>query len=249
MKCLSLISISLFLFERDINVTNNLLLESIQKTKKPQSSDRQDFLTLVENIKPEVADNGSFIEKALIAKLKAGNTSSFTGLFIAYYNDIVLFAFRFVKDIDSSEEIVQDSFVKLWEERESMNITVSVKAYLLKTVRNKCIDFLRHKKIQQKHNDIVLKAPTQVEYDTDHYLLYSELEEQIEAVLKKLPQEVSDTFRMNRYKGLKYHEIAQLLNVSVRTIEVRIGKALHQLRYHLKEYFPVIIMISLSAFF
>ena len=92
----------------------------------------------------------------------------------------------------------------------------------------------------QTHNNFVKESSPQFKYDTDSYILYSELQEQIEAALEKLPEEISEVFRMNRNKGLKYHEIADILDVSVRTIEVRIGKALHMLRNHLKEYFVII---------
>lgn len=80
-------------------------------------------------------------------------------------------------------------------------------------------------------------------YDTDNYILSSELHEQIETALAKLPEELSEVYKMNRNRGLKYHEIAALQGVSVRTIEVRIGKALHMLRNYLKEYFVVVIFL------
>jgi len=181
------------------------------------------------------------VEKVLISKLKDSDHSAFSYIFNAFYKDLVIFASRFTHDLNIAEEIVQDTFVKLWEEHESIKVTVSLKAYLLKIVQNKCIDWYRHKKIMQTHNNIVMENSPQLIYDTDSYILHSELQEQIEAVLGILPEEISEVFRMNRNKGLRYHEIADLLGVSVRTIEVRIGKALHMLRNHLKEYFIVII--------
>jgi len=179
------------------------------------------------------------IEKILVSKIKTGDYTAFECIFNAYYRDLVMFASKFTHDISTAEEIVQDIFVKLWEDHESIKVNSSFKSYLLKTVQNKCIDWYRHRKIIQKHYESVMSGSSQLTYDTDSYLLYSELQEQIDDALGKLPEEISEVFRMNRYQGLKYHEISDLLGVSVRTIEVRIGKALHMLRNILQEYFPI----------
>jgi RNA polymerase sigma-70 factor (ECF subfamily) len=212
----------------------------INRKKTPPSSYREDFLPLVNNSKTKVANHVTLVEKVLISKLKVADKSAFSTVFTAYYKDLVMFASRFTHDLNNAEEIVQDTFVRLWEEHESLKVSTSLKSYLLKMVQNKCIDWYRHKKIMQTHNDFVKEGSPQFDYDTDSYILHSEMQEQIEAALKMLPEAISEVFRMSRYKGLKYHEIADLLGVSVRTIEVRIGKALHMLRDHLKEYFFII---------
>jgi RNA polymerase sigma-70 factor, ECF subfamily len=206
------------------------------KKKKPQSSCLQDLLPLGLGSEVKVKRSLSLVEKALLSRLKDGDTSAFTVIFSGYYKDLVMFATRFTHNINDAEEIIQDIFVKFWEEHESVNIAVSLKSFLLKTVQNKCIDWLRHNKVARIHNDYIVSGSTQIEYDADNYMLFSELQEQIDASLARLPEEISEAFRMNRYKGLKYHEIAKLTGVSVRTVEVRIGKALNMLRNYLKEY-------------
>lgn len=185
----------------------------------------------------------SLVEKVLISKLQVGDSNAFSTIFNTYYPDLVIFASRFTHDLNDSEEIVQDTFVTLWTERESLKINKSLKSYLLKTVQNKCIDWYRHKKVIKDHVDSMTKDPPLLTLDTDSYLLYSELNEQIESALDKLPDEFAEAFRMNRYRGLKYHEIANILGVSVRTIEVRIGKALFLLRKYLNDYFIVFIAL------
>ena len=177
------------------------------------------------------------IEKALISRLISGDYSAFSSIFNAYYKDLVLFAARFTNDVSNAEEIVQDTFVWLWEKHEYIKVNTSLKSYLLKSVQNKCIDWYRHRKIMQAHNDFVTMSSSLAECNTDKYILHSELQEQIEIMLEKLPEEIAGTFRMNRLKGLKYKEIAEKLNVSERTVEVRIGKALQFLRDNLKDYF------------
>ncbi len=215
----------------------------LDRKKGPRPPYLQDFLHLGYKCKTKVANPVSLVEKLLISRLKNGDYPAFSSIFTAYYQDLVIFAARFTYDLNNAEDIVQDTFVRLWEERQFIKVTVSLKSYLLKTVQNKCIDWYRHKKIMKTHIDSVMGNSPQLIYDTDSYILHSELQEQIEAALGKLPEEISETFLMNRSKGLKYHEIADLLGVSVRTIEVRIGKALHMLRDNLKEFFPVILGI------
>ena len=205
----------------------------------------QDFIPLKSKGKNKLVNSAFLIEKVLIARIKTGDYPAFSCIFTAYYRDLVMFASKFVHDINTAEEIVQETFVKLWEEHESIKINTSLKSYLLKTVQNKCIDWYRHKKIIQKHDSYVLETSPGLIYDTDSYILHSELQEQIERALSQLPDEISEVFRLNRYQGLKYHEIADLFGVSVRTIEVRIGKALHMLRNHLIEYFTLIAGIIL----
>lgn len=213
----------------------------LNKKKMSQLPFRHDCLSLVEKGKKIVANPVTLVEKVLISKLKIGDSSAFSNIFTAYYRDLVIFAARFTNDLNNAEEIVQDTFVRLWEEHESVNISISIKSYLLKMVQNKCIDWYRHKKIMQTHNNFIMETSPQFEYDTDSYILQSELRDQIEIALDKLPIEISKAFRMSRSKGLKYHEIAEILGVSVRTIEVRIGRALQMLRDHFKEYFVIII--------
>lgn len=176
------------------------------------------------------------IEKVLVSKLKKGNKNAFSVIFITYYKDLVLFAATFTHEYDSAEEIVQDTFTHIWEEHDSVNIDISIKSYLLKAVRNKCIDWLRHKKVMQNYIQDALTDSVYYECNTDNYLINSEIEGLIKIALEKLSPEISMVYRMHRFEGLRYQEIAEKLNVSVRTIETRIGKALCSLRDVLHDY-------------
>jgi RNA polymerase sigma-70 factor (ECF subfamily) len=216
----------------------HFLVKKDLKEEKVASSAREYLLPLAYKIKGKVMKtNKVVVEEALVSKLKMGDYSAFNFIFSAFYKDMVLFALRFTYSRDNAEEIVQDTFVKLWEEREGITITVSLKAYLIKLIQNRCIDLYRHRKVVIAHNDYVHDYTQCYEYNTENYLLYSELKNHIEKALGLLPDEVSETFKMNRYEGLKYKEIAEIKGVSIRTVEVRIGKALHLLRNYLSEYF------------
>lgn len=182
-------------------------------------------------------------ERVLLEKLKESDQTAFSSIFSVYYSDLVMFATNFTKDLAISEEIVQNVFVKFWEDREIITINTSLKSFLLRTVQNRCIDWLRHLKIRDKYSADILDNSMLYENDVENYVFASELEHQIEKALSQFPEEISNAFRLNRYDGLKYHEIAEKMNVSVRTIEVRIGKALHLLREHLKDF-----LITLAIF-
>jgi len=228
-------------------MTNNTL---VLRTKKKATLDKRwgDFVPLVDNCKTKVKNPVTLVENVLISKLKLGDRFAFSNIFSAYYQDLVMFAARFTRDLNCAEEIVQDTFLRLWEKHETIEIDTSLKSFLLKIVQNKCIDWCRHKKILQIHNNFILENSQYFEYDTDSYVLCSELHKLIENALGKLPASISEAYRLNRDKGLKYHEIAVLQDVSVRTIEVRIGKALHMLRNHLKDYLVFIIGILLQLY-
>jgi RNA polymerase sigma-70 factor (ECF subfamily) len=182
-------------------------------------------------------------EHNLLEKLRNDDTYAFSYIFTAYYANLKKFVFTFTKDPDTSEEIVQDVFLKLWENRGSLMIHSSLRSYLLKSAQNSSLDWLRHRKIMEQHVHDVLDHGILLENDTENYIFLSELEVMINKALSELPVEVFESFRMNRFDGLKYNEIATKLNVSVRTIEVRIGKALAFLRNKLRDYMVVLSMI------
>ncbi|NJK94614.1 MAG: RNA polymerase sigma-70 factor [Bacteroidales bacterium] len=174
-------------------------------------------------------------EKQLLENLQQGDKKAFSFLFSKYYKDLVYFAVTFTKDPDAAEEIVQDVFVKFWENRHFIHIAVSLKSYLLKATQNKCLDWLKHMRVKNQFKEVAPYISLLSENNTDHYLLYSELQANLDKALNTLPPEVEEAFRLNRFAGLKYHEIADKQQVSLRTVEVRISKALQMLREALKD--------------
>jgi RNA polymerase sigma-70 factor (ECF subfamily) len=184
-----------------------------------------------------MAGKSLIIEQLLITKLKSGDKESFSAVFSLYYKDLVLFAYSIVKDVTTAEEIAQETFIKLWSERETLEIKVSLKSFLLKSVQNKCIDIIRHRKIVDNYTEYYLLHLPPENNSTDSYILRSEMEESIARAVAKMPGKIKESFLLNREQGLKYREIADKLQVSVRTVEVRISKALELLRNDLMEFF------------
>ncbi|MBA7586738.1 hypothetical protein ES708_28743 [subsurface metagenome] len=151
-----------------------------------------------------------------------------------------MYAKEFTEDLDTAEEIVQGFFVKFWTEREQIRITSSIKAYLVKSVRNKCLDFLKHRKIMYKHNKEIQKEPPDIVDEGEEVIMTYELKEKIENSINALHGNCREIFKMSRYEGKKYREIAGELGISVKTVEAQIGKALKKLREELNDFLTIL---------
>ena len=185
-------------------------------------------------------------DNSLIQRMLGGDETAFSIIFKTYYVDLVLFAVTFVRDKQAAEEIAQDVFIRLWENRECVIITSSLRSFLLKSIQNRCIDTIRHLKIVDNYQSKLQNHPLLLENDTENYVLYSELEDDLKKALGKLPEDISKIFLLNRFEGFTYAEIASQLDISVRMVEVRMGKALSLLKQYLKDYLiTILIMVTI----
>lgn len=186
----------------------------------------------------------STLELHLIERLRNNDKSAFTMIFSTYYKDLVIFSYSFTRNQNASEEIVQDIFLKLWEQRYSIAIQTSLKSYLLKSAQHLSLDWLRHQKVKTNYATMLLEHPVLSENDTENYILYTELQEKLADALTKIPEAYAEAFRMNRFESLNYQDIAKKIGVSVRTIEVRISKALILLKKELTDFIlPLLIIV------
>lgn len=183
-------------------------------------------------------------EYFVMSALRQDSKEAFSLLFQTYYTDLVLFCGNFVKDKDSCEDIVQSIFLKLWNDRKNIQIEISLKSYLLKAVRNSCLDEFRHIEIVRQY-ETEYGSSVLDNYDTENYILYSDLYTHLSRALEKIPDLYKEAFVLNRFEGLKYREIAEKLNVSERTVEVRVSKTLDLLRKQLKDFFVFLISIGI----
>lgn len=180
-------------------------------------------------------------EKILLEKIKEGDKSSYAILFDRYYRDLVTFSFGLVKSLTAAEEIAQEVFIRLWEDRHSLQIEKSLKSFLLKSVQNRSLNWLQHNKVVAEYELYVKKYFVLSDNETEKYILHSELQGKLTEALEKIPKEYADAFCKNRFENHSYVEIAQACGVSVRTIEVRISKALKLLREELRDFLLLLI--------
>ena len=139
--------------------------------------------------------------------------------------------------MDTAEDIVQEFFYNFWKNRESFSPKLSLNAYLYQSIRNNALHYLEHLSVRQQYAHSVssgTKDEMPAEQSTD--IEMKDLEKVIEKTLQKMPQRCSVIFRMNRFEGKKYREIAEILSISVKTVEADMGKALEIFRKTLKEF-------------
>jgi RNA polymerase sigma-70 factor (ECF subfamily) len=173
-----------------------------------------------------------------------GNHAAFEKVFKMYFKELHAYAFLFLKNPAAASETVQQVFYKIWEKKESITVQVSVKAYLYKSVYNECMLLLKKQKrmdafkiytLYRDKNTVAAGAAEKIENN--------ELELKLHAALDQLPEQCRIIFQLNRFEGMKYREIATVLNLSLRTVENQMGKALKRLRTSLAEYLPLLIFL------
>lgn len=164
---------------------------------------------------------------------------SFETIFREYYQMLCSYAYRFVNDTDTAEEIVQELFYKLWEKRAELQVTSSLKSYLFSAVHNRCLKFIEHRNVETKYRNYYLLHGSEIDSEQQNSSNVRELQGIIERTLDSLPERCSKIFRLNRFEGLKYNEIAVKLSISVKTVEANMGKALKLLRRNLKNYVEI----------
>lgn len=175
-------------------------------------------------------------ESELLEAFSNGDNAAFEKLFKAYYEPACRYVIRIIRDSDTTEEIVQATFVNLWEKRDLIRSDISFKSYVFRAAYNTALNYIKHRKVvssyvAKKQDRIVELQQNFVSHQPDF-----ELQKRIKDALNDLPPQCQRVFRLSREEGLKYHEIADELGISKKTVEVHMGKALKLLRASLKDY-------------
>jgi RNA polymerase sigma-70 factor, ECF subfamily len=166
-------------------------------------------------------------------------------LFKGNFKDLCYFAIQYVKDSDIAKDIVQEVFFILWQKKESIDLSKSVKSYLTLAVRNKCLNYIRDHK---KFSDPILESEDQYfksDYKQGDRLIEDELRKKISSSIEELPPKCREVFLLSRYENLKYQEIADRLHISVKTVETQMSKALQHLRIRLAEFIMFLLFMAI----
>lgn len=167
----------------------------------------------------------------------------FEALFRDNFKGLTYFAIEYVKDQDIAREIVQDAFAGLWEKRESIDTGKSPKSYLGSTVKNRCLNYLRdHKKFDRSILEFEGLHEGNEYIEQDH-LVTNELKQKIESAMDSLPAKCREVFLKNRSENKKYQDIADEMQISVKTVEAQMSKALKIMREKLAEYVSILLLI------
>lgn len=166
---------------------------------------------------------------------------AFRILFYDFFAPLCVFAHRYLEEMETCEDIVQETFYRIWKNRKDLDIQISTRNFLITSVRNACLDLIRKQEIEKRWIEKRLEKDTEEEYE-DLYTT-QELESLLNQALDKLPEQIASTFRMNRFDGKTYVEIAEEKQISVKTVEAYMTRALKFLRIELKDYLPILLIL------
>jgi len=178
-------------------------------------------------------------ERALQERIRGGDEAAFDTIFRDNYAHLVRMAESVVRERALAEEIAQDVMLELWRRRESIEVEQSFRAYLLRSTRNRALNHVRHQRIVQREATIAAAvAESARAQSAEDEMLGSELERAVHQAIASLPEKAREVFQLSRDRGLKYSEIAVVLDISVKTVEKRMGQALAELRDRLAQWIP-----------
>lgn len=187
-------------------------------------------------------------DELLIKQIQSGDREALKEIFLNYYSVLTRFAYYYVNSQAIAEDIVQDVFASIWEERRTWSPERTIRVYLYIMVKNRCLDFLKHKRVEDKYNEDWVHQSGTHSSNTD---VFSERqrEEQLNKVVKQaietLPERAKMIYKLNRQDGLTYSEIADLLDVSEKTVESQMSRSLKKLRDKLKPYLSLLLLSTL----
>ena len=177
----------------------------------------------------------------LIPLLLSGDEATFEKVYKHFIRPLHLYAISILRDEDTAKGMVQNVFMRLWERKERLNFSGSIKAYLYGAVYNECLNNLRHQKVKVNHQQHVLYM-TKDKVDESAGMELLDLKEKLQQALNDLPEKCRTVFQLSRFEDLKYQEIADELGISIKTVENQMGKALRILRTKLVDFLVLILL-------
>ncbi|MBN2669036.1 MAG: RNA polymerase sigma-70 factor [Bacteroidales bacterium] len=170
---------------------------------------------------------------------------AYEALFNQYYKMLVSFARSFVFDEDAAQEVVQNVFINLWHKRDAVSHDTSLKSYLYTSVRNRSLNYLRDN--GKYRSEFLDEEITQAFEDQVLPMELNDLQSDIDKAMDLLPDKCREVFELSRFEGKKYQEIAEVLGISIKTVENQISKALKILREALKNHLSLLIFLTLGV--
>ena len=189
---------------------------------------------------------------AVIKGLILGDEETYISLFREYYVPLCAYSRRYVGRKDVAEEIVSDTFLKIWENRASIQINTSIKSYLFQAVYNNSLYYLRKLKNEAILEDYFSNTASEnIAFSTladetpEESLVMDDINTRIEEAVAQLPDQQQKAFRLKRFDGRKNAEVAKIMGISVKTVEMHLAKATLTLRKNLKDYLPSFLLFLL----
>jgi len=184
----------------------------------------------------------------VVRRLISGDEQSFEKVYRYFYPRLMYFAKQYIYDIEASKNIVQDVFTELWDRRNTLKDETNLNAWLFTVTKNKSLKIISHLKSQKNYDSYFKARQLDVNYIAlnDFYtsnFVFEELQAQINTALEKLSPACRKVFEMSRFEDRKNREIAEELNLSIKTVEAHISKALRSFKADLKDYLPLFYIL------
>jgi len=187
-----------------------------------------------------------FQDEQIALRLSKRDEAAFEQVFKTHYKNLHAYAFTMLKDRDEAEEMVQQVFFKLWERSEHLSFSGPIAAYLYRAVHNERLNFIKHQKVKAGHQLHVAYSMKNNSEQASPKMIRKELENKFREALNELPEQCRTVFQLSRFEDMKYKEIADKLDISVKTVENHMGKALKLLRTKLVDFLPLLLILLLK---
>jgi len=171
-------------------------------------------------------------ESVVVERIRTGNVDAFRQLFDAYSVQLLDFAFKYVRNPEIAEDVVQDIFVNVWTNRSRLNPSLSIRAYLYKAVLNGTFKIIRHEKVVSKSREDITAGHDNVKTPFEN-LHAHETRTAVQTAIQNLPEKCREVFILNRFDDMSYSEIAGLLDISVNTVKTQMSRAFKSIRAEL----------------
>ncbi|RZK39840.1 MAG: RNA polymerase sigma-70 factor [Pedobacter sp.] len=185
----------------------------------------------------KIKDYHIITDKELTILFNEGDEFAYTEIFDRYNHLLIKHAFQMLQDSSDAQDLVQDLFLRLWEKKGSMVFSGQLSSYLYKSIKNRVLDHLAHKKVGSKYTDYVVQSNIEGVNTTEELIKYQELAEIIEREILSLPPKIQRVFRMNKEAEMSYKEIAQKLGITNNTAKLQVHKALKVLKKNIRLIF------------
>lgn len=186
-------------------------------------------------------------ESDLVRRVAIGDEQAFKQLFLAYKDKLYSFSLRYTRSALLAEELVQEAFMKVWQNREKLDGGQCFGAYLFRITRNQLLNHLKRTACEASCKKSIALSADRSSNPTDHFILNQEYEKITRQAMEHLPPQRQEIFRMSRQEGLSHEEIAQTLNISPHTVKGQMHKALKTIRHYFEVYTDLTLLLLLFS--
>ena len=195
-----------------------------------------------------MGDRYTYDERTLTHLLQQGDEEAFELLYNRYWEKLLTVAYHRTGSMETAKELVQDVFTNLWRRRNHLNIKTTFAAYIFSAMKYTILDYIRSQAVKEKYAEAIKKTALGTDNTTIDFIAYRELNSILEKEINKLPEKCRMVFRLSRVEHYSTKEIAEKLQISPKTVENQLTKALKVLRANMQEFTTFLALLVSNAF-